>query len=149
VETAQEMLQAVVGHLPADIAVMVAAVADWRVATSAGQKIKKQPGEAPPPLQLTENPDILKTVGHHAQRPLIVVGFAAETQDVETNGRAKLERKGADVIVANDVSPGTGVMGGSRNRVNIITPEGVDAWPELSKDDVAERLAALIAAKLS
>ena len=149
VETAQEMLQAVVGHLPADIAVMVAAVADWRVATSAGQKIKKQPGEAPPPLQLTENPDILKTVGHHAQRPLIVVGFAAETQDVETNGRAKLERKGADVIVANDVSPGTGVMGGSRNRVNIIMPEGVDAWPELSKDDVAERLAALIAAKLS
>ncbi len=149
VETAQEMLQAVVGYLPADIAVMVAAVADWRVATSAGQKIKKQPGEAPPPLQLTENPDILKTVGHHAQRPRIVVGFAAETQDVEANGRAKLERKGADLIVANDVSPGTGVMGGSRNRVNIITAEGIDAWPDLSKDEVAERLATLIAQKLS
>jgi phosphopantothenoylcysteine decarboxylase/phosphopantothenate--cysteine ligase len=127
---------------------MVAAVADWRVAASAGQKIKKQPGEAPPPLQLAENPDILKTVGHHPQRPRIVVGFAAETQDVEANGRAKLERKGADLIVANDVSPGTGVMGGSRNRVAIITTDRIDAWPELSKCEVAERLAALIAQRL-
>lgn len=146
VETAAEMLATVEAQLPADIAVMVAAVADWRVATSADQKIKKQPGEAPAPLMLTENPDILKTVGHHAQRPALVVGFAAETQNIETNGRAKLERKGADMIVANDVSPQTGVMGGDRNRVNIISADGIDVWPDLSKDDVAERLAILIAA---
>lgn len=149
VETAAEMLTAVEAQLPADIAVMVAAVADWRVATSADQKIKKQPGETPAPLMLTENPDILKTVGHHAQRPALVVGFAAETQNVETNGRAKLERKGADLIVANDVSPQTGVMGGDRNRVNIISADGIDVWPDLSKDDVAERLAALIAARFA
>ncbi|MGE7370096.1 bifunctional phosphopantothenoylcysteine decarboxylase/phosphopantothenate--cysteine ligase CoaBC [Neorhizobium sp. NPDC001467] len=149
VETASEMLAAVEAHLPADIAVMVAAVADWRVATSAGQKIKKQPGEAPPPLMLAENPDILKTVGHHVQRPKLVIGFAAETQDVEDNGRAKLARKGADMIVANDVSPQTGVMGGDRNRVHIISAEGIDIWPELSKTDVAQRLAAWIVARFS
>jgi phosphopantothenoylcysteine decarboxylase/phosphopantothenate--cysteine ligase len=149
VETAAEMLATVEAQLPADIAVMVAAVADWRVATSADQKIKKQPGEAPAPLMLTENPDILKTVGHHAQRPKLVVGFAAETQNLETNGRAKLERKGADMIVANDVSSETGVMGGDRNRVNIISADGIDVWPDLSKDDVAERLAALIAARFA
>lgn len=148
VERAEEMLEAVISRLPADIAVMVAAVADWRVASSAGQKIKKQPGEAPPPLLLTENPDILKTVGHHDKRPKLVVGFAAETQDVEKNGRSKLERKGADMIVANDVSPETGIMGGSRNRVKIISANGVDEWPDLGKDEVAERLAALIASKL-
>jgi phosphopantothenoylcysteine decarboxylase / phosphopantothenate---cysteine ligase len=149
VETAREMLEAVEASLPADIAVMVAAVADWRVATSAGEKIKKKPGDAPPALQLTENPDILKTVGHHARRPAIVVGFAAETQDVETNGRAKLERKGADFIVANDVSPETGIMGGARNSVKIISADGVDAWPDLSKEDVAARLAAMIADRLA
>ncbi|MDQ0132534.1 phosphopantothenoylcysteine decarboxylase/phosphopantothenate--cysteine ligase [Neorhizobium galegae] len=148
VERAEEMLEAVISRLPADIAVMVAAVADWRVASSAGQKIKKQSGEAPPPLLLTENPDILKTVGHHEKRPKLVVGFAAETQDVEKNGRAKLERKGADLIVANDVSPETGIMGGARNRVKIISANGVDDWPDLDKDEVAERLAALIASKL-
>jgi phosphopantothenoylcysteine decarboxylase/phosphopantothenate--cysteine ligase len=148
VETASEMLDAVSSHLPADIAVMVAAVADWRVAASAGQKIKKQPGQAPLPLQLTENPDILKTVGHHEKRPALVVGFAAETENVEANGRAKLERKGADMIIANDVSPETGVMGGSRNRVKIISAEAVDEWPDLSKTEVAERLAALIASSL-
>ncbi|CAN7611896.1 bifunctional phosphopantothenoylcysteine decarboxylase/phosphopantothenate--cysteine ligase CoaBC [Neorhizobium tomejilense] len=148
VERAEEMLEAVISRLPADIAVMVAAVADWRVASSAGQKIKKQPGEAPPPLLLTENPDILKTVGHHEKRPKIVVGFAAETQDVEKNGRSKLERKGADLIVANDVSPETGIMGGTRNRVKIISAKSVDEWPDLDKDEVAERLAALIASKL-
>ncbi|CDN50670.1 bifunctional phosphopantothenoylcysteine decarboxylase/phosphopantothenate--cysteine ligase CoaBC [Neorhizobium galegae] len=148
VERAEEMLEAVISRLPVDIAVMVAAVADWRVASSAGQKIKKQPGEAPPPLLLTENPDILKTVGHHEKRPKLVIGFAAETQDVEKNGRAKLERKGADLIVANDVSPETGIMGGTRNRVKIISAKGVDEWPELDKDEVAERLAALISSKL-
>ncbi len=149
VERAEEMRDAVISRLPADIAVMVAAVADWRVATSAGQKIKKAPGEAPAPLQLTENPDILRTIGHHEKRPTIVVGFAAETQDVEQNGRIKLEKKGADLIVANDVSPGTGVMGGTRNRVKLISKSGVEEWPELDKDDVAERLASWIAEHLN
>lgn len=148
VERAEEMRDAVLGALPADIAVMVAAVADWRVASSAGQKIKKQPGEAPPPLELAENPDILKTVGHHAQRPRLVVGFAAETQNVEENGRSKLERKGADLIVANDVSPETGIMGGDRNRVKLISRDGVEGWPDLSKDEVAERLALWIATQI-
>ncbi|MBW9068477.1 bifunctional phosphopantothenoylcysteine decarboxylase/phosphopantothenate--cysteine ligase CoaBC [Agrobacterium pusense] len=149
VERAEEMRDAVISRLPSDIAVMVAAVADWRVAGSSEQKIKKQPGDAPPALQLTENPDILKTVGHHENRPKLVVGFAAETQDVEKNGRAKLERKGADYIVANDVSAQTGIMGGDRNSVKIISAEGVEAWPDLDKAEVAKRLAALIAEKLA
>ncbi len=149
VEQAEQMRDAVLSQLPSDIAVMVAAVADWRVATSAGQKIKKTPGEAPAPLQLTENPDILRTVGHHEKRPTIVVGFAAETQDIEQNGRIKLEKKGADLIVANDVSPESGVMGGTRNRVKLITESGVEEWPELDKDEVAERLANWIAEHLN
>lgn len=149
VERAEEMLGAVLSRFPADIAVMVAAVADWRVVSSAEHKIKKRPGEAPPPLQLAENPDILKTVGHHDKRPKLVVGFAAETQDVEKNGRAKLERKGADMIIANDVSPGTGIMGGTRNRVKIISAGGIEEWPDLGKDEVAERLARLIAERLA
>lgn len=149
VERAEEMRDAVISRLPADIAVMVAAVADWRVTGSSEQKIKKQPGDAPPALQLTENPDILKTVGHHEKRPTLVVGFAAETQDVEKNGRAKLERKGADYIVANDVSAETGIMGGDRNSVKIISADGIDVWPNLDKAEVAKRLAALIAEKLA
>ncbi|WP_018235079.1 bifunctional phosphopantothenoylcysteine decarboxylase/phosphopantothenate--cysteine ligase CoaBC [Ensifer sp. BR816] len=149
VERAEEMRDAVVAALPADVAVMVAAVADWRVASAAGNKIKKRPGEAPPPLQLAENPDILKTVGHHASRPKLVIGFAAETENVAANGRAKLERKGADYILANDVSPATGIMGGDHNRVKLIGRDGTEEWPEMGKDEVAERLAALIAAKLS
>ncbi|WFU02186.1 bifunctional phosphopantothenoylcysteine decarboxylase/phosphopantothenate--cysteine ligase CoaBC [Rhizobium sp. CB3171] len=145
VERAEEMRDAVLSALPADIAVMVAAVADWRVASAADQKIKKHPGESIPTLALTENPDILKTVGHHTQRPKLVIGFAAETQDVEANARAKLERKGADMIVANDVSPATGIMGGTRNNVKLIRHDGVEQWPDLDKDEVAARLAALIA----
>ena len=148
VERAEEMRDAVISTLPVDIAVMVAAVADWRVATSAEQKIKKQPGEAPPPLQLAENPDILKTIGHHPERPRLVVGFAAETENVEDNGRAKLERKGADLIVANDVSLETGVMGGDRNRVRLISHDGVEAWPDLTKSELAERLALWIATQI-
>src|SRR5215468_4921263 len=100
VERAEEMRDAVLAALPADIAVMVAAVADWRVASAADRKIKKHAGESIPTLALTENPDILRTVGHHTLRPKLVVGFAAETQDVESNARSKLERKGADMIVA-------------------------------------------------
>ncbi|MDJ1633357.1 bifunctional phosphopantothenoylcysteine decarboxylase/phosphopantothenate--cysteine ligase CoaBC [Rhizobium rhizogenes] len=145
VERADEMRDAVLSALPADIAVMVAAVADWKVASAADQKIKKHPGESIPTLALTENPDILKTVGHHTQRPKLVIGFAAETQDVESNAKAKLERKGADIIVANDVSPSTGIMGGTRNRVKIVRHDGVEQWPDLDKDEVAARLAALIA----
>ena len=145
VERAEEMRDAVIGALPADIAVMVAAVADWRVASASGNKIKKQPGEAPPPLLLTENPDILKTIGHHARRPKLVVGFAAETQNVAENGRSKLERKGADYILANDVSPHTGIMGGDRNTVKVIGKSGDEDWPEMDKQAVAERLGKLIA----
>ncbi|MBB3388762.1 phosphopantothenoylcysteine decarboxylase/phosphopantothenate--cysteine ligase [Rhizobium sp. BK275] len=148
VERAEEMRDAVLAALPADVAVMVAAVADWRVASAADQKIKKHPGESIPTLALTENPDILKTVGHHTTRPKLVIGFAAETQDIEANAKLKLERKGADLIVANDVSPSTGIMGGTRNSVKLIRRDGIEQWPDLSKDEVAERLAALIAERL-
>lgn len=148
VERAEEMRDAVLSALPADIAVMVAAVADWRVATASGEKIKKSADGTVPSLPLTENPDILKTVGHHAKRPRLVIGFAAETNDVETNARAKLDRKGADVIVANDVSPETGIMGGKRNTVALISRDGVERWPDMSKEEVAERLVALIAGRL-
>ncbi|MDR6664671.1 bifunctional phosphopantothenoylcysteine decarboxylase/phosphopantothenate--cysteine ligase CoaBC [Rhizobium sp. 1399] len=148
VERAEEMRDAVLAALPADVAVMVAAVADWRVASAADQKLKKHPGESIPTLALTENPDILKTVGHHTTRPKLVIGFAAETQDVEANAKLKLERKGADVIVANDVSPSTGIMGGTRNSVKLIRRDGIEQWPDLSKDEVAERLAAMIAERL-
>lgn len=149
VERAEEMRDAVLAALPADIAVMVAAVADWRVASAADQKLKKHPGRSIPTLALTENPDILKTVGHHTMRPKLVIGFAAETQDVEINAKAKLERKGADMIVANDVSPATGIMGGGRNRVKLVRRDGIEQWPDLAKEEVAERLAALIAKQFS
>jgi phosphopantothenoylcysteine decarboxylase / phosphopantothenate---cysteine ligase len=148
VETAREMAEAVEKALPADAAVMVAAVADWRVEAEAKGKIKKESGKAAPSMKLVENPDILATVGHHAERPRLVVGFAAETGDVVENARSKLARKGADIIVANDVSSGTGVMGGSRNQVVIVSADGVEAWPDMTKEDVAARLARLIARRL-
>ena len=154
VETARQMLDAVIAALPADAAVMVAAVADWRPANEVGEKIKKKAGEGPPALALTENPDILATLGHHERRPALVIGFAAETNDVVANAAAKLKRKGADLIVANDVSPDSGiggaggVMGGGRNRVRILSADGVEDWPELDKDDVARRLAGLVARRL-
>jgi phosphopantothenoylcysteine decarboxylase/phosphopantothenate--cysteine ligase len=148
VERAEEMRDAVLAALPADIAVMVAAVADWRVASAAGRKIKKAGGE-PPMLALTENPDILKTVGHHDKRPALVVGFAAETDDIEANAQAKLMRKGADFIVANDVSAETGIMGGTRNQVSIVSRDGVERWPDMDKSEVAEKLVAMIAGRLS
>jgi phosphopantothenoylcysteine decarboxylase/phosphopantothenate--cysteine ligase len=153
VERALEMRDAVEGLLPADAAVFVAAVADWRAQDAAGEKIKKAAGKGPPPLELVENPDILAGVGHHAKRPALVVGFAAETENLLKNAKAKLEKKGADLIVANDVSPGSGigpsgVMGGARNRVRIVSKAGVEEWPEMSKDEVAARLAALIAERL-
>jgi phosphopantothenoylcysteine decarboxylase/phosphopantothenate--cysteine ligase len=148
VERADQMRDAVLAALPVDVAVMVAAVADWRVASAADQKIKKHPGESIPTLALTENPDILKTVGHHTLRPKLVIGFAAETQDVESNAMAKLERKGADIIVANDVSPATGIMGGVRNRVKIVAHSGIEQWPDLAKEEVATKLAAMITERL-
>ena len=154
VETARQMLAAVEAALPADAAVMVAAVADWRTEISANEKIKKQPGQGAPALAMTENPDILKTIGHHALRPKLVIGFAAETNDLIANATAKLARKGADMIVANNVSTATGiggaqgVMGGNRNRVRIVSAKGVDDWPEMDKDAVAAKLAALVAARL-
>jgi len=154
VETARQMAAAVEAALPADAAVMVAAVADWRPQSEAGEKIKKRPGEAAPALALTENPDILATIGHHRLRPRLVVGFAAETSAIDDNARAKLARKGADLIVANDVSPDSGiggaggVMGGARNRVRIVSAEGIETWPELDKAEVAARLAGLIARRL-
>jgi phosphopantothenoylcysteine decarboxylase/phosphopantothenate--cysteine ligase len=149
VESARQMRDAVLQQLPADAAIMVAAVADWRVRKEAGQKIKKQKGEAAPTLEMIENPDILATVGHHEKRPYLVIGFAAETIDLEKNAKAKLKRKGADLIVANDVSPEGGVFGGDRNRVRIVSREGTDALPDMSKTEVAERLAALIAKRLA
>ena len=146
VERAEEMRDAVEQLLPADAAIFVAAVADWRTADSAGQKIKKVAGKGPPSLKMVENPDILAGVGHHKKRPYLVVGFAAETQDVLKNAEAKLKKKGADFIVANDVSGS--VMGGDRNRVRIVSKSGVDEWPEMSKDEVAARLADLVAERL-
>ncbi len=148
VETARQMMEAVEAELPADAAVFVAAVADWRTASAAGEKIKKIAGEGPLMLRMTENPDILATVGRHAQRPYLVVGFAAETQNLVANAQAKLKRKGADFIVANDVSAEGGVMGGDRNRVRIVSKSGVEEWPEMEKDEVARRLAGLIAGRL-
>jgi len=146
VETARDMLAAVETALPADIAIMAAAVADWRVADETNEKIKKAPGAATPSFSFVENPDILASVGrHHTLRPRLVIGFAAETNDLIANATAKLERKGADWIVANDVSPQTGVMGGDANTVRIVTAAGVEDWPTLAKHEVADRLIARIA----
>jgi phosphopantothenoylcysteine decarboxylase/phosphopantothenate--cysteine ligase len=141
VETAVEMLKAVRAALPADVAVFAAAVADWRVASAAEQKLKKRGKEAPR-LELVENPDILRTIGGLpvAERPPLVIGFAAETENVVDNAKGKRKSKGANWIVANDVSPGTGIMGGDRNRVHLVTAEGVESWPELDKSEVAQRL---------
>jgi phosphopantothenoylcysteine decarboxylase/phosphopantothenate--cysteine ligase len=123
-------------------------VADWRTANEAGEKIKKVAGEGPPSLKMVENPDILAGIGHHPHRPCLVIGFAAETNDLLENARAKLKRKGADLIVANDVSAEGGAMGGDRNRVRVVSRTGVDEWPDLGKDEVAARLAALVAERL-
>ena len=149
VETAREMLDAVERALPADAAVFAAAVADWHVAEAANEKMKKVKGSAPPALSLAENPDILATISKLSEgRPNLVVGFAAETNDVIENATAKRERKGCDWIVANDVSPETGIMGGDENAVTVIDDNGADSWPRMSKEDVASRLADRIAAAL-
>jgi phosphopantothenoylcysteine decarboxylase / phosphopantothenate---cysteine ligase len=150
VVTASEMLEAVTRSLPADIAIFAAAVADWRIEKPKSEKLKKSATAEPPSLKLTENPDILKTIAHRTkQRPTLVIGFAAETEDVVSHAKKKLKSKGADWIVANDVSPASGVMGGNRNTVHIVTREGVENWPEMDKSDVAERLLALAANHLT
>jgi len=149
VETAQEMLAAVSKALPADAGVFAAAVADWRVDRPAAGKIKKQDGGTPR-LGLIENPDILATVAHKASgRPRLVIGFAAETDRLIERAREKLKRKGCDWIVANDVSAESGVMGGDRNTVHLVTAQGVESWPPQSKDEVARALVARIAAALA
>ncbi|MGE0665429.1 MAG: bifunctional phosphopantothenoylcysteine decarboxylase/phosphopantothenate--cysteine ligase CoaBC [Sphingomonadales bacterium] len=145
VESAREMLAACEAALPADVAVCVAAVADWRTADDARQKIKKN-GGGPPTLKLVENPDILAGLSARANdRPRLVVGFAAETQNVVSYAQAKRAKKGCDWIVANDVSPATGIMGGDSNTVHLVTAESVEDWPPASKAAVAERLARRIA----
>jgi len=149
VESARDMLAACEQNLPADVAVCAAAVADWRVADEAGQKIKKTAGEAPKPLALTENPDILKSLGGMGnRRPGLLVGFAAETENVVDNARRKLETKGCDWIVANDVSHGTGTFGGDDNTVHLVSAGGTEDWPRASKQEVARRLAERIAETL-
>jgi phosphopantothenoylcysteine decarboxylase/phosphopantothenate--cysteine ligase len=150
VESARDMLTACEAALPADVAVFAAAVADWRVANAAEGKIKKQFGQPAPALELVPNPDILATIAAAGpRRPRLVVGFAAETNDLMANAQSKRERKNADWIVANDVSPATGIMGGEENAVHIISAAGVEDWPRVRKTEVARRLAERIAAALS
>jgi len=149
VETAAEMLAAVEAALPVEAAVFAAAVADWRVEDASASKIKKQAGKLPS-LTFAENPDILKTVSQMKKgRPRLVVGFAAETDDVVANATAKRGRKGCDWIVANDVRPETGIMGGAENAVHLIMEDGVEDWPRMGKAEVANRLAARIAEALA
>jgi phosphopantothenoylcysteine decarboxylase/phosphopantothenate--cysteine ligase len=145
VETAAEMLAACEAALPVDVAVMAAAVADWRVESVAGHKLKKD-GGGPPLLRLAENPDILASISRRANdRPALVIGFAAETDEIVANARAKRARKRCDWILANDVSPGTGTFGGDENTIHLVDADGVEDWPVMTKREVAARLAARIA----
>ena len=145
VETAAEMLAACEAALPVDVAVMAAAVADWRVESVAEHKLKKD-GGGPPLLRLAENPDILASIARRANdRPALVIGFAAETDDIVANARAKRARKRCDWILANDVSPGTGTFGGDENTIHLVDADGVEDWPVMTKREVAARLAARIA----
>jgi phosphopantothenoylcysteine decarboxylase / phosphopantothenate---cysteine ligase len=135
------MLAAATAALPADIAIFAAAVADWRIAKPRAEKLKKSANAEPPALKLVENADILRTIAQLSkQRPTLVIGFAAETEDVVAHAKKKRKSKGADWIVANDVSPETGVMGGDRNTVHIVSNGNVESWPEMSKHDVAEKI---------
>jgi phosphopantothenoylcysteine decarboxylase/phosphopantothenate--cysteine ligase len=146
VESADQMLAACLAAGTLDIAVCAAAVADWKAAHQANAKIKKKPGAEPPALQLTPNPDILATLSKPGtNRPTLVVGFAAETEDLVANAIEKRRRKGCDWILANDVSPQTGTFGGERNTVHLVTASGVEDWPTLDKSEVAMRLADRVA----
>ena len=148
VTTAREMMAACEASLPADVAVCTAAVADWRPEIAANRKIKKEADAAVPTIRLIENPDILATLAKHRHRPQLVIGFAAETENVVEHAVSKRLRKACDWIVANDVSPHTGIMGGDKNTVHLITPDGTENWPELSKSEVGTRLASRIALSL-
>ena len=148
VETALEMLAACLAELPVDAAVCAAAVADWRVDSTRERKLKKTAG-GPPALRLVENPDIVAAIAAADARPLLVVGFAAETEDVVGNAVAKRQAKACDWMVANDVAAGSGVLGGDRNTVHLVTAAGVESWPTLTKDEVARRLAERIAVSLA
>ena len=146
VETAEQMLEACEAALPADIAVFAAAVADWRVANAAADKLKKQKWQEGLKLDFAENPDILATISHQRKnRPALCVGFAAETENVIPNAQAKLKSKGCDLIVANDVSTGSGVFGGSKNRVSLVTKDKVEPWPEMPKEEISTKLVARLA----
>jgi phosphopantothenoylcysteine decarboxylase/phosphopantothenate--cysteine ligase len=149
IESAADMLAACEAALPVDVAVMAAAVSDWRLETVAAQKLKKN-GKGPPSLRLTENPDILATVARRSNdRPALVIGFAAETENVVANAREKRRRKGCDWILANDVSPATGVFGGERNTIHLVDGDTVEDWPAMTKQEVAARLADRVAANLA
>lgn len=149
VQTAQQMMQAVEAALPVDAGVFAAAVADWHVVGAGDRKLKKSK-DGLPSLSFAENPDILKTISQRSEgRPPLVVGFAAETNDVLAHATAKRDRKGCDWIIANDVSPGTGIMGGKENAVTLITDAGAEDWPRMGKDEVARRLAQRIAEELA
>jgi phosphopantothenoylcysteine decarboxylase / phosphopantothenate---cysteine ligase len=149
VETAAQMLAACEAALPVDVAVMAAAVADWRVEKVAAHKLKKD-GGGPPLLRLAENPDILARIAQRANdRPTLVVGFAAETDDIVANAQVKRARKRCDWILANDVSPGTGTFGGERNTIHLVDDDGVEDWPAMTKREVAARLVDRIATALS
>ena len=145
VESARQMQKIVETALPADIAVMVAAVADWRAADTSDEKMKKEDGKGPSSLKLAENPDILKGLGSHEKRPKLLIGFAAETENIENHAKAKLKRKKADWILANDVSPEGGVMGGDTNSIKLLSKNGVETWQKMSKEEVAAWLAERIA----
>jgi len=145
IESARQMLEACLAALPADVAVCAAAVGDWRADATAAQKLKKN-AKGAPALKLTENPDILKSLAQAGnRRPALVVGFAAETENVVANAQAKLKKKGCDWILANDVAPETGTFGGAENTIHLVRAEGVEDWPTMSKEGVAERLAGRIA----
>jgi phosphopantothenoylcysteine decarboxylase/phosphopantothenate--cysteine ligase len=149
IESAREMLEAVERVLPADVAIFAAAVADWRVASAAQQKLKKSPGKSTPELSLVENPDILAAIAKRkTQRPRLVIGFAAETENVAANARTKLAKKGCDWILANDVSPQSGVMGGDENTITLVRASGLETWPPQSKEEVATLLVARISEAL-
>ena len=148
VETARQMLDAALAALPADVFIGAAAVADWRVDAVSDQKLKKGARGAPS-LSLVENPDILVQIAAtSAARPRLVVGFAAETENVIENAKRKLSRKGCDLIVANSVAEGSGVFGGAENEVHIVTASGVSSWPRMSKPEIAYKLIELFAARL-
>jgi len=150
IESARDMLQASLACLPVDAAICAAAVSDWRPADPATRKVKKRHGEAPPALALVENPDILARLAAPGnQRPRLVVGFAAETENLVENAKAKRLAKQCDWILANDVGPGTGTFGGEQNTVHLVTAAGVESWPTLSKREVAERLADRVAGQLA